>query len=77
MNPFYAVRDALGLTFESGTSQNLHWHYLLLTALGDAEAANPTANTFSNPAKEVLHRLRSYEGFAVQEIRRLLAARAE
>lgn len=72
MNPYYGVRDALGLTFESGTSQNL-----LLTALGDAEAADPTANTFTNPAKEVLHRLRHYEGFAVQEVRRLLAARAE
>lgn len=77
MNAFRTVRDQLGLTSDSGTSQNFHWFYLLLSALGDMEAANPSANSFDDPAQEVMYRLRGYQGFAAQEVSRLLTPRVK
>jgi hypothetical protein len=77
MNAFRTVRDQLGLNSDSGTSMNNHWVYLLLSSLGDMEAANPSANTYTDPAKEVLHRLRSYQGFASQEVAKLLVPRVK
>lgn len=76
MSPYRKVRDNLGLTVESGTSQNFHWHYLFLTAMADAdESLGPASVTHTDIFREVLHRLRSYDGHAVQEIRALLTTR--
>lgn len=74
MNPYLVLRDRLGLSAQSGTSQNFHWLYLLLSALGAMEEANPTASLYSDPAKEVLHRLRAHQGFAAQELAKLIGA---
>ncbi len=53
MNVFrYAVTD-LNLT---GASE----HFLLLSMLADAQDANPVSNTYSDPYREILYRLRAY-----------------
>lgn len=76
MSPFRKVRDALSLTHEAGTSQNFHWIYLFLTALADQDdALGPASVTYADPFVEVNFRLKDYEGFAAQEIRRLLVPR--
>lgn len=73
MSPYRKVRDTLGLTHETGTSQNFHLLYLLLSALADQdEALGPVSVTFADPAKEVLFRLRNYDGFGLQELQRTL-----
>ena len=72
MNAYRSILQSTGLNAGSGTSMNNHWLYLWLASMGDAEAANPTANSFDDPAKEVLHRLRNYSGFAAQELAKLL-----
>jgi hypothetical protein len=77
MNPFLSVRDDMGLTHETQGSQHEYgWLHLLLTALGDAHEAYPTASTFSNPCREVLHRLKPYlTSFAGQRLEQMLAIR--
>lgn len=78
MSPFRQVRDALGLTVESGTSQNFCWHYLLLTALADQDdALGPASVTYADPFVEVMYRLKDYEGFAAQQVRTLLNPRVK
>lgn len=72
MNPYLVLRDRLGLSVQSGTSQNFHWLYLLLSALGEMEDENPTASLYPDAGKEVLHRLRAHQGFAAQEVAKLL-----
>ena len=74
MNPFYRVRNALGLT---ANSQGEHGYlYLMLTMMGDAFAANPTALVTDNPFKEVL-RLVPGNSHAAQSFRQLLSYRAQ
>lgn len=74
MNPFRSVIADLNLTAESqGTGNEYSWLFLLLSALADAEAASPTANTYADPYRETLHRLRSYDGFAAQRVAQMLA----
>ena len=76
-SPYRVVRDALSLTHESGTSQNFHWFYLLLTSLADLDEANPAPVVDSDPFAEVLRRLSVYSGFAAQEVRKLLYPRVK
>lgn len=78
MSPYLRLRDHLGLTVESGTSQSFDHAYLLLTALGDLDTDNPAPITYANDdAMEVLHRLRTrgYRGFAMQAMEKLLVPR--
>ncbi len=74
MSPFKQAAQKLGLTSEAGTSQDHHFMYLLLTALGDQdEVLGPASVTFVNkPATEVLHRLQGYKGHAIQSLQRAL-----
>jgi hypothetical protein len=71
MNPFRNVIADLNLNAESQGS-GYDWLFLLLSALADAEAANPTANTYADPYRETLHRLRNYDGFAAQRVAQML-----
>lgn len=75
MSPYRQVLNKLGLTVESGTSQNFHWFFLLLSVLADMDEANPASIVDSDPFAETLRRLSTYEGFAAQEVRRLLYPR--
>jgi hypothetical protein len=78
MSPFRQVKDQLGLTSDSGTSQNLHHAYLLLSLAADLDdALGPAGVTYSDPFREVLHRLESYSGFGVQEVRKLLTPKVK
>ena len=73
MNPF---RSALANFPLSADSQgDGAWLYLMLLALADAEDLHPTANTYPNPWKELLHRLRKYQGFAYQRLEQLIGNR--
>jgi len=54
--------------------------YLLLAALADKEVAlgsSAPADTYTNPCKEVLYRLASYKGFALERLARLLGDYAD
>lgn len=52
--------------------------YLMLKMLGDYEDANPTADTYTNPGKECLYRLRAYQNTdGYNTLSHLLGARAE
>ena len=78
MSPFRKTRDLIGLTVNANGQQNHHWFYLFLTALADQDdALGPASVTFADPYVEVLHRLKDYEGFAIEELRRLLVPKVK
>ena len=76
MNVYSTVINLLGL---SVGSQGFHGHlFLMLSMLGDMEDANPTPDTFENPFREILHRLRTYQNtFAYRKIAQLIGTRVQ
>ena len=60
MSIYGKIIDRMGL---QPTHQNKYgqW-YMLLAALDAMESANPTPDTYANPWKECLYRLRAFEG---------------
>lgn len=60
MSVYRKTIDLMGL---QRTHQNKlgHW-YMMLAALDALESANPTPDTYANPWKECLYRLRAFEG---------------
>lgn len=48
---------AAKMNIDGNSTNELSLLNCFLTELGEMEAANPTANTYSTPAREVLHRL--------------------
>lgn len=77
MSPFRAVLLDLNLSHTSGTSMNMHWIAFTLEALADYdELYGPAPVTYSSdPYRECLERIRNYQGFAAQELRRVLSPR--
>lgn len=75
MNIYRRIINELGLCRDH---QNYHGQlYLMLALLGDLEAANPTVDTYSNPWREVLHRMRNYRATpAYQQLETLIGTRA-
>lgn len=81
MNPYSKVRDLMQLNSQAqGSHHQFSWLWCLLTMLGNAEDANPTANTHNNPFREVMHRVEVACGessFPAQHVRRMLSYRAD
>lgn len=74
MNPYFRVRDALGL---HAGSQGPHGYlYLYLEAMGQSFADNPSALETDNPFREVL-RLIPGNSHAAQSFRQMLSYRAQ
>lgn len=71
MNPYRAILRE----FPDTRSNDSHWCCLLLSVLADLEDVNPSASTYGNPWREVLHRLGNYSGFALQRMTELFGAR--
>lgn len=58
MNVYRKIIADCGLTAEH---QNFNGQlFLMLSALADADDANPTADSYANPYAELLHRFRNY-----------------
>jgi hypothetical protein len=76
MNCYQNVISKLGLNTDS---QGFHGNlFLMLKILSDYEDATPTADTYGNPYREVLHRLSAYDGtHAYREIAELFGVRAQ
>ena len=55
MNVYEKIRNVLPLDSQSqGTGNALSMFFILLDALATAENAHPTADTYANPAQELL-----------------------
>jgi hypothetical protein len=79
MNCFQKVIAQLGLNGDM-QDNGCDVAYLLLAALADKEVAlgsSAPADTYTNPCKEVLYRLASYKGFALERLARLLGDYAD
>ena len=71
MNVYRRIINELGLCRDHQNYQGQL--YLMLSLLADLEAANPTADTYSNPWREVLHRMRNYrETHAYRQLEALI-----
>lgn len=73
-NPFRAVLSAFGWT-TSPSHENYDWIFLLLNYAADEFDAHGESVTYSDPAREVLHRFAAYPGPAYVALQQLLNAR--
>ena len=76
MNCFSEAIKSIGLSNQSQGPAG--WAFLLLHAMAEAEAANPVADVYADPLREVLYRLDTGDRtscFGVQGLRRLIGAR--
>jgi hypothetical protein len=75
MNCFQKAINLLGLNVDS--QGELGWAYLLLSAMAEVEAANPTANRYDNAFLEVSYRLEPYGGHAIRRLAVIFGARTD
>lgn len=76
MTVYRKIIDLMGL---QPTNQNRYglW-YVMLAALDAMESAHPTPDTYGNPWKECLYRLRAFEGtHAYRELAQEFGTRAQ
>ena len=76
MTVYRKIIELMGL---QPTHQNQYgrW-YMLLAALDATESAHPTPDTYGNPWKECLYRLRAFEGsHAYRELAQEFGTRAQ